>query len=207
VSISVGKPMKLLIASANVEKRRELEALLAGLGVEVLALSRFPGAPEVVEDGVTFEANACKKAREMAIYSGLHTMADDSGLCVDALGGRPGVMSSRYAGPNPTTQKLCSKLLKEMESVPEELRGATFHCFTAMANPTGRILFIATGCCRGKITRVMRGRHGFGYDPVFLYEPAGKTFAEMEPEEKNAVSHRGRALRAFRARFMGLFST
>ena len=198
--------MKLLIASANVKKRSELEALLAGLNVELLTLAGFPDAPQVAEDGASFEENACKKAREVAHHCGLHTVADDSGLCVDALGGRPGVTSARYAGPNPTTERLCRKLLKEMEGVADEMRGATFHCFLALADPSGGILFTTRGTCRGRITHNMRGHHGFGYDPVFLYEPADKTFAEMEPEQKNAASHRGRALRAFRARFMEFFT-
>jgi len=199
--------MKLLIATRNVNKGREIEALLSELDVTILTLHGFPDAPQVLEDGQTFEENACKKAAQLAVYSGLHTVADDSGLCVDALGGRPGVMSARYAGPDPTTENLCTKLLKEMEAVPDSLRAGHFQCHVAFAEPSGHVLLTASGRCNGTITRRMRGRHGFGYDPVFLYVPAGKTFAEMEPAQKNAVSHRGRALREFREKFRAFLAS
>ena len=194
--------MKLVIASGNPKKREELETLLADLDVELLTLKDFPQAPEVVEDGTTFEQNACKKAREIALYTGEYTIADDSGLCVDALDGRPGVRSARYAGPNPTRRKLCSKLLAEMEGVPDDERGAAFHCWTALASPDGSIQFTVSGKCEGTITRQMRGEHGFGYDPVFYNEEFGKTFAEMEPHHKHSVSHRGRALARFRKKLV-----
>lgn len=192
--------MKLVIASGNPKKREELETLLAELDVELLSLNDFPQAPEVVEDGTTFEQNARKKAREIAIYTGEYAMADDSGLCVDALDGRPGVRSARYAGPNPTKRKLCSKLLAEMEGVPDEDRGAAFHCCAVLASPEGHIEFTVSDECEGSITRQMRGEHGFGYDPVFYTEDFGKTFAELEAGEKHSVSHRGRALQRFRER-------
>ncbi|MCK4283417.1 MAG: XTP/dITP diphosphatase [Candidatus Brocadiae bacterium] len=190
--------MKLLIATANPEKRKELEALLAGLPVEVLTLRDRPDAPHVVEDGATLEENAAKKASETARACGVYAVADDSGLFVDALGGKPGVKSARYAGPDPTSEKLCRKLLLEMGSVPDGSRGAHFRCCIAMADPNGKLVLTAEGRVEGTITHRMRGEGGFGYDPVFTYEPAGKTFAQMTPEEKNAVSHRGRALREFR---------
>lgn len=193
--------MRLLIATNNLKKREELEALLAGLPVEILALRDFPHAQDVVEDGETLEANAAKKASETARACGVHTVADDSGLFVDALGGRPGVRSARYAGPDPTSRKLCRKLLSEMESVPDTERGAHFRCCIAMADPAGRIVLTASDRVDGSIIREMRGTGGFGYDPVFYHEPAGKTFAQMSPEDKNAVSHRGRALQQFRRQF------
>ncbi len=198
--------MKLLIATANPEKRKELEALLAGLAVEVLTLRDRPDAPHVVEDGATLEENAAKKASETARACGVYAVADDSGLFVDALGGKPGVKSARYAGPDPTVEKLCRKLLLEMESVPDGSRGAHFRCCIAMADPNGELVLTAEGRVEGTITHRMRGEGGFGYDRVFHYDPAGKTFAEMTPEEKNAVSHRGHALREFRkksARWLG----
>jgi len=193
--------MKILIASNNPGKCRELERLLSGLSVELLTPLDLPGAPTVVEDGETFRENAAKKARELARFSRLHTVADDSGLCVDALGSRPGVKSSRFAGPDPTTERLCRKLLREMAHLTEGRRKAHFHCHIAFADPGGEVLFTAHGSCDGVIADHMSGDHGFGYDPVFVYPPARKTFAEMLPEEKNRVSHRGRALREFRRKF------
>jgi XTP/dITP diphosphohydrolase len=193
--------MRLLVATLNAAKRRELEALLGGLPVEVLSVQEFPAAPEVAEDADTLEENAASKASETARACGVYAVADDSGLFVEALGGRPGVHSARYAGPNPTAVKLCRKLLAEMEAVPDGRRTAHFRCCIAMAAPEGRVAITASGRVDGRILREMRGGGGFGYDPVFFYEPAGLTFAQMEPAEKNAVSHRGRALREFRRLF------
>ena len=190
--------MKLLVATNNPEKCDELNAMLDGLDVSLLTLDDYPDAPEVVEDGETFEANARKKAAEMAVYTGLYAMADDSGLCVDALDGRPGVRSARYAGPNPTREKLCGKLLNEMGDVGEGERAAAFHCCAALSDPDGSIIFTVHGACEGEITEEMCGDGGFGYDPVFYYPPAGMTFAEMPRDEKNRVSHRARALEKFR---------
>ncbi len=193
--------MKLVIATANPRKREELEALLAGLPVEVLTLRDFPDAPAVAEEGETLEQNAAAKARQTARACSLHAVADDSGLFVAALNGRPGVRSARYAGPDPTSEKLCRKLLAEMESVADGDRGACFRCCIAMADPDGEVVLTASGRAGGTITREMRGCGGFGYDPVFFCERAGRTFAQMAPEEKNAVSHRGLALHQFRRRF------
>ena len=193
--------MKLLIASNNPAKRQELQALLCDLPVDLCTPADLPGAPDVVEDGRTFEENAAKKARELACFSGLYTVADDSGLCVDALGGRPGLHSARYAGPEPTTETLCAKLLGEMKPCHGEERTAHFQCCIAFAAPSGETIFVARGRCEGIIAEQMRGTNGFGYDPVFVYPPDGRTFAEMAPEEKNEVSHRGRALEQFRDRF------
>jgi XTP/dITP diphosphohydrolase len=192
--------VKLLIATRNRGKLREVQALLEGLPVELVTLNDFPDAPEVEEDGATLEENAAKKAREVARACGVCTVADDSGLFVDALDGRPGVRSARYAGPEPTSRKLCRKLLAELEGLPPERRGAHFGCRIAMADPDGRILLTAEGRVDGRIITQMRGTGGFGYDPVFYFELAGCTFAEMRAEEKNAVSHRARALGEFRRR-------
>lgn len=193
--------MKLLIATRNQGKLREMTALLDGLPVELTTLSEFPDAPEVAEDGATLEDNAARKASQVACACGLHVVADDSGLFVDALGGRPGVRSARYAGPDPTSEKLCAKLLRELVAVPEDRRTAHFGCCIVMADPQGRAVLTARGRVDGRILTEMRGQGGFGYDPVFLYEPAGCTFAELAAPEKNAVSHRGRALREFRRVF------
>lgn len=194
--------MKLVIATGNPKKRAELETLLAGLPVELLTLRDFPDVPETVEDGETLEENAAKKASEVARACGLHAVADDSGLFVDALDGRPGLRSARYAGPDPTPLKLCAKLLGEMASVPDGERTAHFRCCIAMADPVGAVVLTAAGRVDGVIAREMRGDGGFGYDPVFFYEPADVTFAQMAPEAKNAVSHRGRALAQFRRRLV-----
>ena len=191
---------ELLVATRNRKKLAELEALLAGLPVAVLNLDQVGDVPEVIEDGETLEENAAKKAVETARASGRHAVADDSGLFVDALDGRPGVRSARYAGPGPTPEKLCRKLIGEMADVPDERRGAHFRCCIAMADRDGRIVLTASGRVDGTIAREMHGTGGFGYDPVFHYAPEGATFAELTPEGKNAVSHRGRALQAFRAR-------
>jgi len=190
--------MKILVASANPDKRAELETLLEDLPVEILSLEDYPDAPKVTEDGETFEQNAAKKAVAMASYTGLHAVADDSGICVDALDGAPGVMSARYAGRHATYRVLCKKLLREMRLVHDGERGARFECHIAFADPEGSILLTTKGVCEGTITRHMRGGRGFGYDPVFLYTRAGKTFAQMLPDEKNKCSHRARAILEFR---------
>ncbi len=190
--------LRILIASNNPAKRDELQAMLSDLPVALLTLRDFPQAPVVEETGATLEENAAKKASELARACGLHAVADDSGLFVEALGGRPGVCSARYAGPEPTSAKLCRKLLDEMRDVPDPERSAHFRCCIAMSDPSGNISLTAQGRVDGSIIREMRGQGGFGFDPVFFYSPAGMTFAEMPPEQKNAVSHRGRALRTFR---------
>jgi XTP/dITP diphosphohydrolase len=190
--------MELLLATTNPGKGRELAALLDGMPVELLTLRSFPDLPPVAEGDESLEANAAKKASQTARAAGLHAAADDSGLFVDALGGRPGVRSARYAGPNPTSEDFCRKLLAELEGVPRRERTAHFRCCMAMAEPGGGIVLTAEGRCDGLVAQEMRGEGGFGYDPVFLYEPAGLTFAEMSPAQKNAVSHRGRALRELR---------
>jgi XTP/dITP diphosphohydrolase len=192
--------VRLLIATRNRGKLGEVHALLTGLPVELATLDDFPSAPEVQEDGATLEENAAKKASEVARACGVCAVADDSGLFVDALDGRPGVRSARYAGPGPTSERLCRKLLSELLEVPLERRGAQFRCCIAMAAPEGRIVLTAEGRVDGRILAEMRGTGGFGYDPVFLYEPAGRSFAELSAEEKNAVSHRARALEQFRSK-------
>lgn len=189
--------MKLLIATNNIDKYTEMEQILEGLEIELYSLEDFPNAPEVKEDRPTFAGNAAKKASEMAQFTGMHAMADDSGLCVDALDGAPGVYSARYAGKHATYRDLCRKLLREMRGVPDGQRQAHFECHVALADPEGNIRLRTEGRCEGKITRQRRGGRGFGYDPVFLYLPAGKTFAQMMSEEKHKFSHRGKAVRAF----------
>lgn len=186
--------MKLVIATSNPGKIREIAAVLAGTGIELLSLADFPDMPEIVEDGFTFLENALKKARTTAAYTGLPALADDSGLMVDALGGEPGVRSARFA---PTTDERNRKLLDLLRDVPDGKRTARFVCALALVRPDG-FEWVTEGVAEGIITREPAGAAGFGYDPVFFYPPLGKTFAEISGPEKNAVSHRGKALEAFK---------
>ena len=186
--------MELVIATTNNGKLREIRQLLKDLDVNVKSLADFPGYPDVIEDGETFRDNALKKAREIAAFTGKPTLADDSGLMVDALGGEPGVYSARYSGKDADDLKNNKKLLGKMKDVPDAERGAQFVCVVGLVFPDGREK-VVSGLVRGRITREPRGPRGFGYDPVFYYSRARMTFAEMGPEEKNKVSHRARALK------------
>ncbi len=190
-------PQRIVVGTRNKAKLAEIEAMLADFAIHVVSVAEFPGAPDVEEDGDTFEANATKKATELAQALGEWVLADDSGLEVDALDGRPGVYSARYAGEPCDDAANVAKLLAELEGVPAERRTARFRCAIALASP-GRVEWVVSGACEGRIVDAPRGENGFGYDPVFLYESFGRTFAEVEPEQKNAVSHRGRALAELR---------
>ncbi|MFH1022495.1 MAG: XTP/dITP diphosphatase [Planctomycetota bacterium] len=185
--------MLLIVGSNNPRKREELVRLLAGLPVTVKTLRDYPGTPAVTEDGATFEANARKKALTWAAALGVPVLADDSGLEVDALGGRPGVFSARFAGDGAGDAANTARLLREMADVPDGKRTARFRCVVAMAGPGGGCR-TAAGVVEGVILRAPRGANGFGYDPVFEYPPAGKTFAELPDAEKDAISHRRRAI-------------
>lgn len=191
-------PTTLVIASRNVKKTEEIRTLLAGFPVDVKDLSDFGPIPEAVEDGDTFEENAYKKASLTARVLGLPALADDSGLCVAALDGAPGVYSARYTGENATDERNWRKLLDEMKDVTD--RTAAFHCVISIAVPTGEALTYE-GRCEGEIAGAPSGAGGFGYDPVFFYPPAGKTFAQIGAADKNRVSHRGRALADLAAEF------
>ena len=186
--------MKLLVATGNQGKLREIRRLLDGSGVEVVGLDQYPDASEVVEDGTTFEANARKKALEMARFSGCLTLADDSGLVVEALSGAPGVHSARYAGEQGNDAANNAKLLTELAGVADGDRHAAFHCVMALATPAGGCRCFS-GTVSGKILRVARGEGGFGYDPLFMVPEYGKTMAELPLDIKNRISHRGNALR------------
>lgn len=187
---------RIVAATRNPRKLEELRRLLRSLGIETVSLSDFEDLTEAEETGGTFAENARLKALSYCEQTGLPCVADDSGLEVEALGGAPGVFSSRYAGPGADDRALCNKLLSEMRSVPDGERNARFRCCVALA-ADGRILLSTESEARGIILREMRGKHGFGYDPVFVPEGAGRTFAEMEPHEKDALSHRGKALALF----------
>jgi XTP/dITP diphosphohydrolase len=184
---------EVVIATRNAGKLREIQAILGPLGLKILSLPDFPEIPEIIEDGQTFEENAVKKAVAVARQTGRVAIADDSGLSVDALQGQPGVFSSRYAGENATDADRYRKLLKEMAGIPQRKRGASFICAMAVASPEGKVE-VVEGQSRGEIALAPRGSHGFGYDPVFYLPESGKTMAELEPEVKNRISHRARAL-------------
>ena len=184
---------RLLFATTNAGKLRELRGLV-GEGVEVVSLKDLPPLPEPREDGETFEENALKKARAYCEATGLPALADDSGLCVDALGGRPGVHSARYAEGDDRARY--EKLLGELTGVPEAQRTAHFVCVLCFLVPGGEPRF-ERGECEGRIGHAPRGAHGFGYDPVFLLT-ADKTMAELTSEQKASISHRGAAFRKMR---------
>lgn len=181
----------LVIATRNKNKLREFQEILKDLKIEVRSLDDFGPTPEAIEDGETFDDNAYKKAIHTAKILGLPAIADDSGLVVDALNGEPGVYSARYAGENATDEENCQKLLSELKGV--ENRRAHFQCVLSIAVPSGPALTYE-GKCDGVIIDNKRGDSGFGYDPIFYFEELGKTFAELSMEEKNKVSHRGKAL-------------
>jgi len=167
--------------------------VLAGLPVRLRSLADFPGAPEVEETGTTFRENAELKATALADHLDRWVLADDSGLEVDALDGAPGVLSARYAGRHGDDEANNRKLLEAIRDRPEAERTARFRCAIALARP-GRVLLTVEGKCEGLVAFEPRGGEGFGYDPVFIYPPAGKTFGELDPVLKNQVSHRGAAL-------------
>lgn len=221
---------QLLIATSNPGKLREVQAVLADLPLTLLTLREFSAVPEAVEDGETFEENACRKALHYARHTRHWTLADDSGLEVDARGGAPGVYSARYAGPQATDADNNARLIRELAQVPAEKRTARFHCVMALARPSNlglagdaqhppsraveggvsasspphelrqdpSIMAIAHGTFEGVIIDHPRGSNGFGYDPHFLIPELGLTSAELPPERKNVLSHRGQALRVIR---------
>jgi len=183
---------ELVLATRNRHKGEELAALLGDLGITIRTLDEFPDAPDVVEDGDTCEANAVKKARAIAGFTGLPAVADDTGLEVDALGGRPGVYAARYAGDGATYEDNCQKLLRELMGVPRERRTARFLTVAAIALPSGGIR-VVQGTLNGMITEEPSGTLGFGYDPVFFIPELGKTLAQLSADQKNTISHRAKA--------------
>ena len=186
--------MKLVLASKNQKKLVEMNDILSHLGVEVCSEAEAGVDVEVEETGTTFEENSLLKAKAVMEASGLSAIADDSGLCVDALGGAPGVYSARYGGPELDDTGRYRLLLENMKGQP---RGARFVSVITCCFPNGDVL-TARGECHGTIAFAPMGEGGFGYDPVFFLPKLKKTFAQLTPEEKNAISHRGLALRAFR---------
>ena len=185
--------MELVLATGNRDKQREMKAFLQDLALTIRTLDEFPAAPVVIEDGETCRSNAGKKAGEIARFTGLLTLADDTGLEVDALGGRPGVHAARYAGPHATYEDNCRKLLEELIGVPVDQRGARFLTVVAIADSDASVEFVE-GVLQGRIADCGSGMHGFGYDPVFVVPELGKTLAELTLDQKNQISHRGQAL-------------
>lgn len=185
---------RLVLATRNAHKLGELQAILSSAGVDVELVALPDDAPDVVEDGLTFAANAVKKARSAALATGLPSVADDSGLCVDALGGMPGVFSARWAGSHGDDAANLRLVLDQVADVADAHRGASFVCAAALVLPSGEER-VVEGRLTGVLVREPRGSGGFGYDPAFLPDGHGRTTAEMSAEEKNAISHRGNAFR------------
>lgn len=181
----------IIIATKNKGKVREIKHVLKPLKLKILSLLDLPQAPDIKENGKTLIENAVKKANTIVRKFDHLVLADDSGLEVNALRGKPGIKSARYAGPNPTSKKLCTKLLRAMKN--RKHRKARFVCVMAMAS--SKRAKIIKGICRGKIGYEMKGTHGFGYDPVFIPDGYDMTFAQMPLKQKNKISHRGKALR------------
>jgi XTP/dITP diphosphohydrolase len=189
--------LEVVLATRNRGKIAEIGAYLKDEDVLIHSLKDFPCVAEVVEDGKTFQENALKKARHVASLTGKIAIADDSGLEVKALGGKPGVFSARFGGEKATDHENNEKLLQALEAFPPEKRGASFRCILAVVEPSGEEILIEEAC-QGVILHEERGNKGFGYDPLFFFPPLDKTFGELTQEQKNTVSHRGKALRKLR---------
>jgi XTP/dITP diphosphohydrolase len=195
--------ISVVLATRNRHKVEELSAMLSELPLKILSFHDFPDMPDVVEDGATLEENAVKKARAVASFTGLPSLADDTGLEVEALDGAPGVRSARFAGEPPNWGANNRKLLADLNGIVGSARSAAFRCVVALAVPGGGVRTVE-GVTRGVILEAPRGNGGFGYDPLFLPEGHDLTYAEMRPDRKNAVSHRGKAIKAARSLVMAL---
>ncbi|HWG46113.1 MAG TPA: RdgB/HAM1 family non-canonical purine NTP pyrophosphatase [Gemmataceae bacterium] len=188
----------LVVGSRNRKKRDEIVEILGDLGLDLRDLTSWPDAPEVVEDGATFVDNARKKAVELARYLGQWVLGEDSGLVVPSLNGRPGVYSARYAGKQGDDAANNARLLAELAPLPEDRRAAYYVCTAALADPQGEVRAVVEGRCHGVILRDARGTGGFGYDPLFLIPEYHRSFGELSPRVKHALSHRARALAQLR---------
>jgi len=189
---------EIVAATKNKDKVREIRKILKGLNVKILNLDNLKNIPKILENGKTFEENASKKARIASGYTHKLTIADDSGLEVDALGGKPGIKSARFAGNTANYGRNNAKLLKALKGIPSSGRKAKFVCVISIAKD-GKVLEVVKGNCCGRIAFEPRGKTGFGYDPLFISPKYGKTFAELGPEIKNRISHRYRALKKAKA--------
>lgn len=188
---------ELVVATKNKGKLREIKELLAGVNVIITSLADYPGAPEIIEDGATFQENALKKAVTIAAYTNQLTMGEDSGLEVEALGNAPGIYSARFSGENATDDMNNRKLMEELKGVPLEKRAARYRCSIALVDDEETIGMVE-GECPGVIVTEARGTNGFGYDPYFLIPKYNKTFGELDPSIKAKMSHRAHALQALR---------
>ena len=197
----------LVVGTRNPKKREEILEILGDLPIEVRDLTAWPDAPEVVEDGTTFEENARKKAVELARHLKHWVLGEDSGLVVPALNGRPGVSSARYAGKQGDDAANNARLLAELAPLPDDRRAAYYVCSVVVADPSGEVRATAEGRCHGLITREERGTGGFGYDPLFLIPEYHRTFGELSARVKHALSHRGRALARLRPALRRLLGT
>lgn len=184
---------RLVVASRNLKKAREMAELLSPFGIEVISVKDCGDVPEVIEDGSSFAENAAKKASQTATYLGAWVIADDSGICVDHLKGAPGIYSARFSGEGATDERNNERLLKELDGVPDERRGAHYVAHLSVADPTGTIRLTEEARCHGRITREPRGSNGFGYDPYFLIPEYSQTFGELSTLVKHQISHRARA--------------
>ncbi len=190
--------MELLVATKNKKKLEEIREILKGLDLEILSLADYPNAPRIIENGRTFGENAVKKAVKIAKFTGQLTMGEDSGLCVDALKGKPGVYSSRFSGKGKSDRQNNLKLLKLLEGLPQNKRKAHYFCAVALADKSG-LVGVVEGKCSGFIGFIEKGNFGFGYDPLFVIPEYKKTFAQLGPAIKHKMSHRFRALEKAKA--------
>jgi XTP/dITP diphosphohydrolase len=197
----------IVLGSRNQKKIGEIRELLAPYGIPVAGVDQFPNVGDIVEDGASFAANAEKKARETALATGHWTIAEDSGLCVDALQGAPGVYSARYAGRQGDDAANNEKLLRELADTPAERRAASYVCHAVLADPTGAIRAAAEGRCSGRILTEYRGTNGFGYDPLFLVPEYHQTFGELPAVVKRHISHRAKAFERLLPQIVRIFET
>jgi XTP/dITP diphosphohydrolase len=193
----------LILGTKNQGKLVEIQRILSALELDLIPLSAFSQAPDVVEDGQTFRDNAIKKACTVAAWSSRPTLAEDSGLEVAALGGQPGVYTARFGGPGLTSRQRCEYLLDRLQGVADAERQAVFRCVAVLVNPDGSMV-IREGHCRGRIGHTLQGAAGFGYDPLFIVPEFGRTLAELSPSDKDLVSHRAQALQAMLPFFAAL---
>ena len=195
---------KVVIATHNKDKQKEIEILLSTFGITTVTLNSFPEIGDIPETGSTLEENALIKARTVFSITGLASIADDTGLEVDALDGAPGVYTARFAGEGCSYNDNVKKIIKVMQGIPFDDRGAVFR--TVIAYKDSKVELIAEGLVKGYISEKIKGLDGFGYDPVFYIKEKGKTFAEMKVEEKNIISHRGRAIKALKERLIPILT-